>query len=175
MAKKIQFELSRRSIDEAVRQLYEYRDSLERKNEIFIRRLAEIGIKNIRATMLDVDMGQDKWDYSTEIINTGAGKVAGVKLLLSGRRILYVEFGQGVIYSNPQHPKAGEMGYGVGTNSPKGWAWNMTKFGGGWYYIDPDTGESIHTKGNPAYMPVYKASIEIIQNIRKIANEVFGG
>lgn len=175
MAKKIKIELSQQSISDAIKQLEDYSKDLERKNEIFVEKLMKLGVDNVRLVMQDVDMGEDKWDYNTEIISTSTGKVTGAKLLLSGRRILYVEFGQGVIYSNPQHPKAGEMGYGVGSNSPKGWAWNVTKFGGGWYYIDPDTGESVHTKGNPAYMPMYKASLEIIQNIRKIANEVFGG
>lgn len=175
MAKNIKIELSQKSISDAVKQLEDYARDLERKNQIFVDRLMKLGVERVQLTMQDVDMGEDKWDYSTEIISTDRGDVVGAKLLLSGRRILYVEFGQGVIYSNPQHPKAGEMGYGVGSNSPKGWAWNTTQFGGGWYYNDPDTGESIHTKGNPAYMPMYKASVEIIQNIRKIAKEVFGG
>lgn len=175
MAKKIKVELTTKSISDAVKQLEDYARDLDRKNKIFVDRLMKLGVERVQLTMQDVDMGEDKWDYNTEIISTSSGKITGAKLLLSGRRILYVEFGQGVIYSNPQHPKAGEMGYGVGSNSPKGWAWNVTQFGGGWYYTDPDTGESIHTKGNPAYMPMYKASVEITQNIRQIAKEVFGG
>ena len=41
----------------------------------------------------------------------------------------------------------------------------------GCYYSD--SGEWVRSYGTEATMPVYKATVEIIQNIRKIAKEVF--
>ena len=38
---------------------------------------------------------------------------------------------------------------------------------------DSDSGEWVRSYGTEATMPVYKASVEIMQSIRKIAKEVF--
>lgn len=173
MAKKISFSLSQKSIQNAIKELNQYKESLQNKNDEFVRRLAELGINAIHITMKNVDLGEDEWNYSAESITESTGITAEEKIVLSGKRILYIEFGAGVIHSQPQNPKAKEMGYGVGTNSPKGWAWNTTLYGGGWYYTSEKNGESVHTKGNPAYMPMYLSSVEIRQNVRTIAKEIF--
>lgn len=175
MPKKISIQLNKRSIQNAIDELQKYQQDFQRKNQIFVERLSAEGINVIHATMRNVDLGEDEWNYSAESITESTGTTAKEKIVLSGKRILYIEFGAGVIHSQPQNPKAKELGYGVGTNSPKGWAWNTTLFGGGWYYTSERNGKSIHTEGNPAYMPMYLASVEIRQKIREIAHEVFGG
>lgn len=163
-----------KSLQKAIDEINQYKNDLPRKCDLFIRRLSEVGISVVHATMQNVDLGHDEWSYSVESITESSGITAKEKIVLSGKRILYVEFGAGVIHSQPQNPKAKELGYGVGTNSPKGWAWNMTKYGGGWWYTDERSGESVHTKGNPPYMPLYKSSVEIRRQILAIAKEVFG-
>lgn len=175
MPKKISIQLNEKSIQKAIDELRKYKQDLQRKNRIFVERLVDEGINVIHATMRNVDLGEDEWNYSTESITESTGTTVKEKIVLSGKRILYIEFGAGVIHSQPQNPKAKELGYGVGTNSPKGWAWNTTLYGGGWYYASERNGESVHTKGNPAYMPMYLASVEIKQKVRTIAKEVFGG
>ena len=171
--KTISFSLDSASIQKAIREVQEYKAQLQRKNEIFVQRCAQVGIDVIHVVMQGVDLGEDDWNYSAESITESTGEVATEKIVLSGKRFLYVEFGSGVIHSQPQNPKAKELGYGVGTNSPKGWAWNMTQYGGGWYYKHERTGESVHTEGNPPFMPIYLASVEVRQRIREIAKEVF--
>ena len=165
---KITIELSQKSVENAIKQIEAYRTSLERKIDMFLSRLADTGIEVVRATMGSVP-DDDRGNYSVEKVNSSPN---GVAILLSGNKILFVEFGAGVIYSNPQHPKAGEMGYGVGTYNPQsGNAWNLTKWGGGWWYTE--NGNSKHSYGNPAYMPLYKAEIDILEKVGTIAREVF--
>ena len=41
-----------------------------------------------------------------------------------------------------------------------------------WVYV-ADSGEWVRSYGTEATMPVYKASVEIMQNVRRIAKEVF--
>lgn len=174
MTKKvIKCGLSQKSIQSAISELRKYQNDLQRKNQLFVERLSNEGINVIHTTMRNVDLGEDEWSYSAESITESTGTTAKEKIVLSGKRILYIEFGAGVIHSQPQNPKAKELGYGVGSNSPKGWAWNTTLFGGGWYYTNERNGEPVHTEGNPAYMPMYLASVEIQQKVRAIAKEIF--
>lgn len=174
MTKKISISLSQKSIQNAIAELRKYQNDLQRKNQLFVERLANEGINVIHTTMRNVDLGEDEWNYSAESITESTGTTAKEKIVLSGKRILYIEFGAGVIHSQPQNPKAKELGYGVGTNSPNGWAWNTTLFGGGWYYTNERNGEPVHTEGNPAYMPMYHAEQAIILAVRQTAKEVFG-
>lgn len=170
MAKQFQIELSQKSIQDAINQIEAYKQSLTGKVDVFLSRLADIGLKVVQATMASISP-EEKGSYWTEEVKRPPN---GVAIVLGGDKVLFVEFGAGVIYSNPQNPKASELGYGVGTYPDQKYAWNMTKWGGGWWYTD-DSGESHHSYGNPAYMPMYKAEVEILAQIRSVAREVFGG
>lgn len=81
--------------------------------------------------------------------------------------LLLIEFGGGIHHNPVANPKAGELGFGVGTFP------NQTHaFEDGWYYPGDD-GEWHYTHGVKATMPMYNADTEILLNIRKIAKEVF--
>lgn len=167
--KKISFELSESSIAKAIAEIEAYKNEIQRKLEEYKTRLASIGIEVVRTTMESIPE-EERGTYYVEDIHDPDG----VAIRLSGTKTLFVEFGAGVLYSNPQHPKASEMGYGVGTYPDQQYAFNMVKWGGGWWYTS-DTGESVHSYGNPAYMPLYKADVEIIDAATRVAKEVFGG
>lgn len=168
--KTISLELSVKSIENAIREIEAYKNSLEDKCEKFVTRLANIGIEVVRATIENVP-DKERGSYYVEDVH----EPDGVAIRLTGSRILFLEFGAGVIYSNPQNPKAGQMSppMGVGTYPDQKYAWNLTKWGGGWWYTE--NGQSIHSYGNPAYMPMYKADIKMLEQISTIAKEVFGG
>lgn len=171
MAKKISISLSQKSIQNAIAEIRKYQQSLINKNAEFVRRLAELGIpvidQNISATAGDSDK-----NHNTYIKINSFGSYAQAQLIVEGRDLLFIEFGSGIHYNgsagSSPHPKGQEFGYTIGSYG-KGQGANDH-----WFYY-ADTGESVMSRGAEATMPVYKASVEIIQNIRRIAKEVFGG
>ena len=163
--------LSEKSLDKAIKAVRAYRERIEDKNDLFVRRLAELGIpiidENISASRGDSDK-----NHHTYIKLTSLRGYSEARLVVEGKDLLFIEFGAGVHYNtsagSSPNPKGAELGYTIGSYG-KGLGTNDY-----WYYID-DTGVKHRSYGTEATMPVYKASVEIIQNIRKIAKEVFGG
>ena len=168
-----------KSITDAISELEKYRDSLLHKNDLFVKRLAEIGV-----TAAEQKIAGGQGDASKEAnfsmgFNTTEGIVEGRIIITStqhvdekGRKFyphLAWEFGAGIYYNNGNiNPKASEFGMGVGTFPAQKHALEDH-----WWYTD-DNGLHL-SKGTQATMPMYNASKEIIQQIETIAREVFGG
>lgn len=179
MAKKtLKADLSVSSIRNLQRELEKYRDSLTYKCELLVKRLAEAGIPVIDENMAKVaftvdekgiQSGADPQHYTQVKINT-FGSYARADLIVEGKELLFIEFGAGVYYNgtagSSPHPKGGEFGYVIGSY---GKGHGKQKVWG--YYAD--SGELILTHGVEATMPMYKASLDIAQNVVKIAREVF--
>lgn len=180
MAKKpLKADLSISSIRNLQKELEKYHDSLNYKCELLVKRLAEAGIpvidENMSKAAFTVDekgiqSGADPQHYTHVKINT-FGSYARADLIVEGKELLFIEFGAGVYYNGAAgtspHPKGEEFGYVIGSY---GKGHGVQKVWG--YYAD--TGELIPTHGVEATMPIYKASLEIAQNVVKIAKEVFG-
>lgn len=170
MPKTISVTLSPDSIKNAISELQKYKAELRIKNDLFVKRLAELGIpvidQNIAAAQGDSDKGHNAY-----IKLNSFGNYSQAQLIVEGKDILFIEFGSGIFYNgsagSSPHPKGEEFGYTIGSYG-YGQGKNET-----WFYY-ADTGEKVMSHGTKATMPVYKASVEIIQNVRRIANEVFG-
>ena len=80
-----------------------------------------------------------------------------------------IEFGSGVRYNSIPNPKAGELGFGVGSYPGQTHAADPN----GWYYFGDD-GKWHHSYGIKATMPMYNASLEMIKSVSEVAREVFG-
>lgn len=179
MAKKsLTATLSASSIKQLQKELEKYKDSLNNKLSIFVRKLAESGISVIDQNMAKanftvdsngIQSGADPQHYTQVKVNS-FGDYARADLIVEGKELLFIEFGAGVYYNgmagSSPHPKGGEFGYVIGSY---GKGHGKQKVWG--YYAD--TGELILTHGVEATMPMYKASLEIAENIVKIAKEVF--
>ena len=168
MAKKISISLSQSSIQAAIDELNKYKNSLKRKQEIFIERLAKEGIQVIRSTMESIP-DEEKGSYYTEIVNNSQGDIIGAAVRLSGDKILFLEFSAGITYGTDSYPLPSGSRYGVGTYPGQTHAFDKN----GWWYID-EHGEKHHSYGNRAYMPMYRSSQAIVISIREIAKEIFG-
>lgn len=160
--------LSTQSVQELISAIDQYKKDLEDKCMTLASRLAQMGVEIVQMNIESADI-EERGSYSVEDINDPPN---GAAILLSGDKVLLIEFGAGVIHSNPQHPQASEHGMGVGTYPGQKYAWNLTKWGGGWYYTKD--GKAVHSYGNPAYMPMYKADVEILDRVAEVAKEVFG-
>lgn len=169
MAKKISISLSSKSIQNAIKEIEAYKRQLIDKNELFVRRLAELGIPVIDQNIAVAQGDSDK-NHNTHIKINSFGSYSEAKLVVEGSELIFIEFGSGVHYNGSAgaspHPKGEEFGYTIGSYG-KGQGKNDF-----WFYY-ADTGEAVMSHGTQATMPVYRASQEIIQNIRKIAREVF--
>ena len=159
-----------KSLQQAIKQIEAYRDDLPRKCELFVRRLAELGIpvidSNIAAAQGDSDKG-----HNTYIKINSFGSYSQAELICEGKDLLFIEFGAGVHYNghlgSSPHPKGNELGYTIGSYG-KGQGKNDF-----WFYY-ADSGEAVMSHGTKSTMPVYKAGIEIRRQVLKIAREVFG-
>lgn len=172
MSKKIiKCGLSQKSIKDAINQIKAYQNELRDKNELFVRRLAEIGLEVVQSTMESIP-DEEKGSYYTEIINNKQGNIIGASIRLSGNNVLFIEFSAGITYGTNDYPLSSGNSYGMGTYPSKKEKsdWDNPN---GWWYTD-ESGQPHHSYGNRAYMPMYHAEQAIIIAVRKIAKEVFG-
>lgn len=157
-------------IDRLVERLNNYADSLADLTQEFVKRLADIGINVVDMTY-GKGLGDSSKDHHCTFQFDELGNVVKGRIIVTGEDILFVEFGAGIYFNNGNtHPKAHELGYGVGSYPNQTHAYDPN----GWYYRDEDNSLH-HSLGTEATMPVYKASIEMITRVEEVAKEVFSG
>lgn len=167
--KQIDMTLSVASINNAIKELEKYKQSLERKNEIFVKRLAEYGL-NVVNTKVAESRG-DSDDAQSKMQFNSMGEIVYAELHLTGEDVLFIEFGSGIYYNaGNEHPLAKQFGYGVGTYPGQTHAYEDF-----WFYTDKDGTHSHFSHGTEATMPMYNSVIEMYKQIYSIAKEVFGG
>lgn len=163
---KIEVELSESSIDEAIKQIEEYRKSLKTKLVQLAETLAINGV-----SVASASIGQMQGDSVPPAVGyelNSDGEIVKASIFIYGKDVLFVEFGAGIAYNTgAEHPKAEELGYGVGTypsmNPP-----NRAINPGFWYY-----GHGKRSIGTEAVMPLNNAIVETRNNCIKQAIEVF--
>lgn len=156
--------LNTRSIENAIKELKAYRDSIDAKKYRLLEELTKIGLReaSIRFTTAMYD-GVNDSSVRAELTHFG------YRIVAEGKAVAFIEFGSGV-YHNPGEPYPnprpdgivgiGEYGKGFGKRQA-------------WGYTD-ETGELVITHGNPAAMPMWYASEEMRNAIVKTFKEVFG-
>lgn len=177
-AKKIKvnlFDLS--SIDDAIKQLDEYQNSLQRKIETYISEMARLGedvaLRHIHQSQVGNTITVSS---TTSPTRTGCKAVimaVGTTYEHNGyapfNTLLAVEFGAGIKYNGTPNPIADEFGMGIGTFPGQIHAFDPD----GWYYWDESSNSWKHSYGIKATMPMYNASLELIQRYKEKAMEVF--
>lgn len=178
MAKKIfKTDLSVSGIKALQKQLQDYQKDLTNKCRELAKQLSEIGIKVSGERIGESPLGKYV-TIKTEITEEQAGCKA--ILIATGsvkesegyapfNTLLAIEFGAGIHYNKTPNPNADKFNMGVGT-----FPGQIHAFEDGWYYWDDKVQKWRYTHGVKATMPMYNASMEIQQNIVKIAKDVFG-
>lgn len=164
MAKKITVNLwSDKSVASAAQKLRAYAAWIEKKEAELRIRLASLGasVASIRFSRA-VYTGTN--DVSVRVDDTGNTAV----IYAEGSAVAFIEFGSGKTYGYG-HPNAGEHGFGPSTWSlgeeGKG-HWDNPK---GWWF-----GSGQHTYGNPPAMAMVAARDAMVEDLTRIAKEVFG-
>lgn len=164
MSKTITVALSANSIDGAIRELENYRDSLKDKAKRICEKLAFAGEAQVSLGYASAIYDGEK-DVSVSVEEIPDG----YKILADGETALILEFGAGVT-NGYGHPQAGDFGMGPGTypegkghwDDPRGW-WIPKDKGGG------------HTYGNPPTMAMYETAKALRERVLDVAREVFNG
>lgn len=177
MAKKVfKSDLSVNGIEALKRQLLQYKDSLPIKCEKLVSRLLQSGVEVSKARISDSPLGK----YVTVKTNISSEKMGCKGILLAKGAVkeqegyapfsilLAIEFGAGIHYNPTPNPNADKFGLGVGT-----FPGQIHAYEDFWFYWDENAQEWKPTHGVKATMPMYSADMEIIQNIVKVAKEVF--
>lgn len=152
----------KKSVSEAVKLLKQYQKDFRTKEELFVRRLAEIGV-SVASTgfaLADYDGVND-----VTVSMTAVGTRATVKAY--GETVGFIEFGTGIRYPEWDNsgmtytpPKHGTYGKGQGKR-PKGW------------FFKPSEGALQHTYGNPPAEAMRTARDVMVERIVQIAREVW--
>jgi hypothetical protein len=154
----------KKSIDAALKMVRQYKKDFEAKEQEFVRRLAEIGVRVAQAGYAVAD-----YDGENDVVVGMEETSNGYTVVASGETVGFIEFGTGVKfpewdntgmeYTPPAH---GTYGKGQGKNP-----W-------GWYFSSiHDGAASVHTFGNPPAEAMLTARNEMIERVTQIAREVW--
>ena len=147
------------SVSRAQRRVDEYfADLIEKANEL-CRRLAEVG--KFRAKL---DFSNAIYDGTNDVDVTVEPIDNGYAIHATGNAVLFIEFGSGTIGRGHPEPE----GYGPGTwsDGPNGKGhWQDPN---GWYYAHGQK-----SMGNPPAAAMYHAKQDVLQEVQRIADEVF--
>lgn len=165
----IKISLSKDSIDDARKQIRQYREKLDARLKVLMDKLGEIGVNTIQTVMSSVPENDEPGNYSVKYSTDGENCTYRTMINLTGDKVLFIEFSAGITYGTTKHPLDIEGQYGMGTYPSEKGHWSDPL---GWWYKDED-GDSIHTYGNRAYMPMYHADEEIISRVQQVAKNVF--
>lgn len=160
-----------KSIDKAIKQLQEYKKDFLAKEQIFIKRLAEIGVSVASTGFAVAD-----YDGVNDVQVTMAQSGTKATVTAFGETVGFIEFGTGVRnpewdstgmkYTPPEH---GTYGKGHGAN-PKGWWFNPHEVGEG---VKGVKVSGMHTYGNPPAEAMRTARDTMIEQVVQIAREVW--
>jgi len=158
------------SLGRAIEEIKKYRNELDQKTQLFVERLANIGVNIAMMTLATKGKGDSPKGADFAIKIDKNGNVVNGLITVSSESILFWEFGAGYKF-NPggsPNPKADEFGMGPGTYPGQ----THVPDPGYWFYYE-ENGDSHMSYGTQATMPMYVASMEMIDNIYKVAKEVF--
>ena len=170
---------SQGSIQDTINHLQNYKNELQTKCDAFVARCASVGEEVALQAINESPIGNSiTFKANTTSENMGCKAIlfaTGEVKKVDGREpfhtVLAVEFGAGIHFNPTPNPLiSSEFPYGAGTYPGQVHAFQSE----GWMYWDEKVQEWRHTYGVKATMPVYNADMEIIQNVVKIAKEVFG-
>jgi len=153
----------KRSIDNAIKQLQQYKQDFLAKEAIFVKRLAEVGVSVASAGFATAD-----YDGVNDVQVTMKTDGSTATVIAYGETVGFIEFGTGVKYPEWDNsgmdytpPKHGTYGKGQGANPH------------GWYFKQGDGAKARHTYGNPPAEAMRTARDVMVEKVIQIAREVW--
>lgn len=170
MRRKFTVELSEKGIDNAIKELNEYKRDFIKKTELFHQKVAEYVAKECEhgfsCAIVDDTINAEPRYAHVDISLSKSGDTIAV--IADGQDAVWVEFGAGVYHNSSvgqsPNPNGAELGFTIGSFGPNG-----SKKTWGYY----DAGDLILTHGTEARMPMANAITSVCNDISKIAKEVW--
>lgn len=151
------------SIDNAIKQLQQYKQDFLAKEELFVKRLAEIGVSVASTGFATAD-----YDGVNDVQVTMTQRGTSAAVVAFGETVGFIEFGTGVKFPEWDNtgmeytpPKHGTYGKGRGANP------------NGWYFNQGDGARARHTYGNPPAEAMRTARDVMIEKVIQVAREVW--
>lgn len=183
MGKKvIKVPLTVAGIDNALKELRDYQQWLEKKQKEFLDALAQEGLQVAESGFANAVYDGTN-DVTCRIENLGDKKKA---IVATGSKdpvteadvVLFIEFGTGVTYAD-DHPEAaangmirGAFGHGLG-RLENGWRYPEYKGAGSSGTPDPEHPGYLKTLGNPANKAMFNSKTELEERFTDIARRIF--
>lgn len=176
MSKKIKVKLTTRGINDAIKQIEAYKQSLARIRATICERLAEIGMKDA-----SVRFASAQYDGTNDSDVTIEPTPTGYKVIAKGNAVAFIEFGTGVHYNvgatYPLPKPSGIVGigeYGKKQGKKDSWRYKGDPGTNGEIRTNPKSGEDwVVTHGNPAQMPMYHALMAMQNEVERVVKEAF--
>ena len=172
-------ELSVKSIEKLKKELIDYKNNeLNKKIVRFTEELLKIGIQVVDERMKNAAYTFDEHDirsgsdttHSNFVRISQEGNQTKATLVVTGRELLFIEFGAGVSLNTEKgtspHEKGEEFGFTIGSYG-KGYGSRKV-----WGYYN-DNGDLVLTRGVKAEMPMYYAGLEMRSAVVEVARRVF--
>ena len=170
----IKVKLTPAGIDQAIKELEDYKKWLVTKTKEFVQALADEGMEIAKAKFGNAVYDGTN-DVSVSVEQRGDFKTAIVAV---GGATLFIEFGTGVKYPD-NHPEAGkhgmvrgEYGYRLG-RLEQGWRYQGDPGSHGEVIAEGKHVGEVHTYGNPANMSMYQTVRELEEKFEEIARRVY--
>lgn len=171
------------SIAKAIKELERYKEGITSKEELFCRKLLDIGVNAAMLTLAFKGQGDSDRSASFNVSFTAEGETVNGILTITSTpkktadgRLYYPhlgwEFSAGNYFngSHSNSPYADKLGMGVGTFPDQTHVPNP----GFWYYQD-ENGDAVRSYGTQGTQPMHTALVEMMNNIETVAREVYGG
>ncbi len=152
-----------KSINAAIKQLEQYKKDFLVKEEIFVRRLAEIGV-----SVASTGFALADYDGTNDVQVTMQQNGAQATVIAYGETVGFIEFGTGV--KNPEWDSAG-MEYKPPQHGTYGKGQGKNPYG--WYFSQSPGARAIHTYGNQPAEAMRTARDVMIEQAIRIAREVW--
>lgn len=158
---KIVVELGVDGIKDAIKELEEYKKSVNQRVDLLLGRLAEIGLETATVKFQAGAVGDNVPPERIYIQMTETG----YKIVAKGGDVYIIEFGAGDAAGN--HPDAANAPVDTSPGSLSRRNYGEYATYGSWHH------KKVKYTEIPAAMPMYWASREMERNIKKIAKEIF--
>ena len=153
----------KKSVDAALKAVRRYKKDFKAKEQEFVRRLAEIGVRVAQTGFATAD-----YDGVNDVVVSIEKTASGYAVVASGEAVGFIEFGTGIKYPEWDNtgmeytpPKHGTYGKGQGANP------------GHWWFKQNEGARARHTYGNPPAEAMLTARNEMIDRVTQIAREVW--
>ena len=166
------------SIDRAIKQVDDFKKKTEKQLDELCHKLAEFGVWRAFTIYENAWYAGDN-DVDVELEERDDHVCA---VVATGHAVMFIEFGSGIMYPdisgesrsdlNISLAGRGHYGYGLG-GKRGGWRYRGSPGNLGEVITEGEHAGEIHTYGNPAAHAMWTSREEMIQKIRKYAEEIF--